>query len=118
MKSQRGSFLLEAIVVLSVFSVLGLAILRGVGTSFVSKRNFDIQSIGENLTRNQMEAVFNQAYVPPGNSYASVSAPANFAVTANTLTYDVSSTDVETVRVTVSQNGQTVKVTDTLRSNR
>lgn len=118
MKSQRGSFLVETIVVLSVFSVLGLAIMRSIQTSYVGKRNFDIHSTAENLIRNQMESVFVQAYTPPGNSYTSIAAPENFSVSADAITYDVSSADIETVRVTVSQNGQTVRVTETLRSNR
>ena len=118
MKSQRGSFLVETIVVMSIFSVLGLAILRGIQTSYVGKRTFDIQSTAENLIRNQMESVFGEAYTPPGNSYTSVAAPDNFSVSADAVTYDITSTDVETVRVTVSQNGQPIKVTETLRANR
>lgn len=118
MKSQRGSFLVEAVVVLSVFSVLGLAVMRGVQTSYIGKRGFDIQSTAENLIRNQMESVFSEAYTPPGNSYTSVTAPSNFSVSADAVTYDIGSTNIETVRVTVSHLGQPVKVTETLRSNR
>ena len=118
MKGQKGSFLIEAVVSMAVFSVLGLAMMRGIQTSYVGKRSFDIQSSAENMIRNQIESVFNQAYVQPGSSYTAVSVPSTYAISADAITYDGSSTDIETVRITVSQNGQVLKITETLRANR
>ncbi len=118
MRSQRGSFLVEAIVTLSIFSILGLAVMRGIQTSYVGKRSFDIQSSAENLARNQLESVFNEAYELPGSSYTAISVPAMYSISAEALTYDATSSDIETVRVTVLQNGQVVKVIETLRTNR
>lgn len=118
LRGQRGSLLVETVVALSVFGVLGTAVLSGVSTSYVSKRTFEVHSTAENILRNQMEYVFEQAYVPPPGTYLTVTPPATYSVTAQALVYDASSTQIETVRVTVSKEGQQVKVLDSLRSNR
>ena len=117
--SQAGSLLLETTMVLSVFTLVGLTVLAAIQTSFNSKRSFDEQSTVENLIRNQMESVFEQTYVGPGSQYVATQAINGYTTTADTLTYDVSSTDIATVRVTVKDpQGNTVKVFEMLRSNR
>ena len=60
LRTQRGALLMEAVVALAVFGVLGTTVLGAVQTSFIGKRLFDQQSTVENLIRNQMESVFEQ----------------------------------------------------------
>ncbi len=116
--SQRGGLLVESVVSLMLISIVGTAVLGGVQTGYIGRRVFDSQSTAENLIRNQMEYVFNQAYLAPGNSYLTVAAPTGYSVTAQAVVYDISSTDVEKVAVTIYQGGQPIKTLETLRSNR
>jgi hypothetical protein len=116
--SQRGGLLVESVVSLSLLTIAGFAVFRGVQTSYIGRRVFDSQSTAENLIRNQLEYVFNQAYLVPGNSYLTVAAPTGYSVTAQAVVYDISSADVETISVTVYQGGQPIKTLETLRSNR
>lgn len=116
---QGGALLLETVMVMSVFGVLGTTVLGAVQTSFTGKNRFDDQSVAENLIRNQIEYVFEQAYVPPVGTYLSVQPLDGFTVTADALVYDVSSTDIETVLITVYKpDSQSYKTFETIRANR
>ena len=118
-RNQRGALLLETVVALTVFGVLGSVVLSGVQTSHISKRNFDAQSVSENLVRNQMESTLEQTYKGWPNTYDAVTSTPGFTVTVQTLQYSTSTdTDIETVRVTVTHEGQTIKVFETVRTNR
>ena len=119
-RGQTGALLIETLVALVVFGVLGSAVLSGVQTSFVSKRNFDVQSEAENLVRNQLESTLEETYTAWPDTYAAVtSTPAGFTVTAEALKYSTSTdTNIQTIRVTVYHQGLPVKVFETVRTNR
>ena len=121
LRNQRGSLLAETVVALAVFGVLGAAVLGSVQASYFSKNKFNDQSVAENIIRNQMESVLVQTYKAPDApdpTYLTETVPAGFSVTAEALTYSATSTDIETVRITVRHQGQIVKVFETVRANR
>jgi len=115
---QRGSLLLEAAVVLAALSLVGVAVLMGMATTYLAKRQYDAGATNENLLRNQMEYVFEQAYIPPPGQYTTVAAPSGYSVTAEALVYDLTSDNIEVVRATVFRDGEPVKSLDTLRTAR
>ncbi len=129
--------MVEALVVLGVFSLLAVAILSSVQTGYITKRKFDEQSTVENLIRNQMELVFQEEYATPPASYTSYNpppqdeVPAGYSVKADALVCDASTSplcdgtnpdieiaDIEIVRITVLRGDQTRRIVDTLRANR
>ncbi len=116
--------MIETVVALTVFGVLGSAVLSGVQTSHISKRNFESQSEAENLVRNQLEYALNQPYKDwpaSGNIYYDpvTSTPSGYTITTEALQYSTSTdTKIETVRVTVKKDGQTIKVFETIRVDR
>ncbi len=120
LRGQTGGLLIETVVALTVFGVLGSAVLSGVQTSHVSKRNFDVQSEAENLVRNQMESALQKTYKAwPATYDAVTSTQAGFTVTAQAVQYSTSTdSNIQTVRVTVTHQGQTIKVFETVRTNR
>ena len=109
---------MEVVVSLAVFGILGAAVLSGVQTSYISKNKFSSDSTAENLVRNQLESVMEDPYKNPGLNYDAVTAPSGYSVTAEAVTYDATSTDIETVRITVYQDGQAIKTFETVRPNR
>ena len=115
---QRGGLLLETVVAVAILGVVGSAVLAGVQTSSISKGQFDAQSTAENILRNQMEYLYEQAYEPPSGTYLTVASPPGYSVTTEALVYEETSTDIETVRVTVYKDGQPLKTMETLRANR
>ncbi len=121
---QRGSLLLETIILMSVFGLLGVAVLGAVQTSYFAKGKFDVQSTAENIARNQIDYVFEQPYVPPaelGATYPSLPyvLPDGFSVEAKALQYDLtnSNPNISRVQVRVLKDGEEVKVLETLRAN-
>lgn len=119
-RGQTGGLLIETVVALTVFGVLGSVVLSGVQTSFISKRNFDSQSVAENLVRNQMEYVLEQTYKGWPDTYSAVtSTPAGYSIVAKAVKYATSTdSNISTIEVTVYHEGQPVKVFETIRTNR
>ena len=123
---QRGSLLLETIILMSVFGLLGVAVLGAVQTSYFAKGRFAIQSTAENIARNQIDYVFEQDYMPPtllSAAYPSLPAedlPDGFSVEAKALPHDPenSNCNISKVRITVSLSDEVVKVFETLRARR
>ena len=110
--------MVEVTVALVVLGSLGTALMAGIQTGHIAKRQFEVQSLSENMIRNQMENVFELAYVPPPTIYSTVALPPDYTVTAEALVYDPSSPNIETIRVTVFKRGEIVKTVETLRANR
>ena len=120
--AQGGSLLLETIILMSVFGLLGVAVLGAVQTSYFAKGKFDIQSTAENIARNQIDYVFEQDYrepIPSVEPYEPLPVlPDGFSVEAKALPHDdASNPNVSWVQVTVFKDGQEVKVFETLRAN-
>ena len=116
-KDHRGSPLLETIVAMAVFSTVGTALLAGLSTTHRSGSTIEIQSIAENITRNQMESIFNEAYkVPPATYTAVTSLPTGFTVTADAQEYVVGNTNVEKLVVTVTHEGNVIISLESLRT--
>ena len=120
----RGSLLLETVVAIIVFALIGTTVLVGVSTARRSGELVDTQSIAENVARNQMEYLFSRAYKAPPLSYASIAdlpdndfnVPSGFTVTATAiLRSGIVDPDIETVRVTVSHLGEQVLVLESIR---
>ena len=120
----RGSILLETVVAVVIFALIGAAVMVGIQTSTLTGESVEDKSIAENLARNQMEYVFNQAYKAPPLDYASIadiqgntfSVPSDFTVTAVAVSRPGTvGTDVETVKVTISRNGKELLVLETIR---
>ena len=119
LNGQRGGLLLETVVALSVFGVVGTSLMSGVQTSYTTKTQFDIRSRTENIVRNEMEAVFAQAYKPPGQTYSTATTSDGFVVTSEAIDYSTTSdSNLEIVRITVLHGGVTVKVLEAARTNR
>lgn len=116
--NHRGGLLVETALALAFLGVLGIGILGAVQTGNIAKGKFEVQSVAENLLRNQMESALAEPYQVPGTSYTSIDAPEGYTVTAEALVYDLASTAVETIRVTVYRQGQPVQTLETLRALR
>ncbi len=78
---QGGGLLLETVVALSVFGVVGTSLMSGIQTSYTTKTQFDIRSRAENIVRNEMESAFAQACKPPGRTYSTATTSDGFIVT-------------------------------------
>jgi len=115
---QRGALLMEVTVTLAVFGVLGSAVMGAVQTSNVSKTYVDVEATTESLILNQMSYILEQPYKAPGEDYDTISLPSGYTLDVDTLTHDVSSTEIEKIRITVYQEGKLIEIHEELRANR
>jgi type II secretory pathway pseudopilin PulG len=113
----RGSLLLESTIAITVFAVIGGAVLSGTSTALSTGSIIEGQPVAEELARNQMESVFNESYQEPaGSPYATIVPPARYAVTVAADEYLSGDVDIEMVVVTVSRDSQSIMVLETLRT--
>jgi Tfp pilus assembly protein PilV len=127
LSSSRGISLMETIIALAMFSTAGTAVLQGVGTAHMSSDRVNASAVAENLARNQMEYISSLPYVSAPGSYSSVAddpglnitIPSGFAVSATAQPYrtdDGFSGSIQSVVVTVTRDGQSILVLESLRT--
>ena len=118
-RDSKGSILLETVVASIIFAMVGTAVLAGLSTMYASGSLTETQSVAENLSRNQMEFVFNQPYrEPQQTSYQTISGvPANYSVTTTVEYASISSPnpEVEQIAVTTSYLGQNTLTLESIR---
>ena len=108
--------MLEVLMAVVVFAVVGTAVLSGVSIAQISGSNLETQSTAENLARNQMESVFTQPYQPVPYTYTSVQLPPGYVAGAQAEEFVTGDGDIQRVIVTVSRDGQDILILETLRA--
>ncbi len=122
-----GMTLMEMVIALAIFSSAGAAVLLGVSAAHISSDRVNASAVAENLARNQMEYVLSQSYVAAPGSYTSIAddpdlnitIPSGFGVSAAAQTYvadDGLDGSIQKVVVTVTRDGQSILVLESLRS--
>ena len=122
-----GLTLMETVIALAIFSSAGSAVLLGVSAAHTSSDRVSASAVAENLARNQMEYVLSQTYVAAPGNYPSVgddvslniNIPSGFAVAAAAQIYladDGYTGSIEKIVVTVTRDGQSILVLESLRS--
>ena len=108
---------METVVALSVFAVVGTAVLVSVQTIQNSGGSTEAKAVAENVARNQMEHIFNLAYQDATSTYPSITnVPTGYAVTAAANQFIAGDSDVQKIVVTVTQGSQSLLVLETLRT--
>ena len=121
-----GITLVETLIALAIFASAGTAVVLGVGTAHKSSDVVNASAVAEYLARNQMEHVWTQPYLAPGLTYTSIvdvpslniDIPSGFGVSAAAQVFvadDGLPGSVEKVVVTVTRDGQSILLLETLR---
>ena len=117
LRDARGSLLLESMIAITVFAVVGGAVLSGISTAIHTGSKVEGQSVAEKLARNQMENVFNESYQEPQSTpYPTIVPPAGYAVSVAADEYLTGDVDIEMVVVTISRDSENILVLETLRT--
>ncbi|MCH8898075.1 MAG: hypothetical protein IIC33_07265 [Chloroflexi bacterium] len=120
-RGSAGSILLETVVAVMVFGLVGTAVMGGLGTVNISGAKTESQSIAENIARNQMEYLFSQPYREPQQTpYPNISVPTGYSVSttldfANTVNPDP---EIEKITATVSHDAQIILTLETVRGRK
>ena len=123
----RGGLLIEVIIAMFVFTLVGTAILSGISTTQISGAEVENQAIAENIARNEAEYVMTLAYIPPGGLDYEINPsilplPPGYTLSATPTALDVTGliTDpntIEMVVVTISFDGNPVLTLETVKTS-
>jgi len=117
-RESAGSMLLETVVAVMVFGLVGTAVIGGLGTVNISGAKTESQSIAENIARNQMEYLFSQPYREPQQTpYPTVSVPTGYSVSTTLDFADTVNPDpeIEKMTATISHYAQVILTLETVR---
>ena len=113
----KGHLLVETLVAITVFALVGGAVLSGTSTALNTGSIVEGQSVAEEIARNQMESVFNVSYQEPlSTPYPTIVPPAGYAISLAADEYLTGDVDIEMVVVTVSRDSESILVLETLRT--
>lgn len=113
-KECRGSIMMETVMAVVVFALVGTAVLAGLSTTHSSGARTESEALAENIARNQMESIFALPYQPPPYAFPPISTPAGYTVTATAEELVVGDPNIEKVVVTVSYWGRDTLTLETL----
>ena len=117
-KGERGSLLMETVIALVIFVLVGGTVLRGVSTTLLSGASTENQSIAENIARNQLESIAAQPFQEIAANYTVVTTPDGYqvAITSEQLLTKLES-EIQTLIVTVSRDdGEEILRLETIKA--
>ena len=116
LRNQRGTMMVEALIAVSVFTLLGAAVLSGSTATRSASASAEQAAVAENIARNQLETILAAPYQDPPHSYAAISTPPGYAVTADARELVVNDANIATVVVTVTVKGEPVLTLESIRT--
>ena len=115
LRDERGALLVEALVAVSVFTLLGAAVMTGLSATGRAARSIDESTASENLARNQIETVLAAAYQDPPHTFATLTPPPGYAVTAEAVELVPGDPNIAKIVVSVTLNGQPTLTLESVR---
>jgi Tfp pilus assembly protein PilV len=107
-QSQRGAFLLEALVAAAILGTGILAGLSAISTSAIATHHTTEKTTASWIATSQADLIRSLPYVPTGNSYTSVPTPTDFTVSNTTSVFPGGDGFIQNVDIIVSKNGNEV----------
>ena len=119
LRDSSGVSLLESIVAVTVFTMVGGATLVGLSAIQRVRVNLERQAMAENIARNQMEYIFSLDYQTTISQYSSTTVPSGYHVTNVQQVEEIIEGDsnLQKITVTVSLDGEELLVLETYRTN-
>jgi type II secretory pathway pseudopilin PulG len=112
---ERGTLLMETLIAVSVFTLLGAAVMTSMSATGRAAQSIDENATSENLARNQIETVLAAAYQDPPHTFATITPPAGYAVTAQAVELVSGETNIAKIIVSVTRNGEPTLTLESVR---
>ena len=116
--SQRGFVMIEMMLAVSIVGTAIFASVLAFSTTASTSSFIEGATTGEWVATSQIESIKTATYVMTPGIYASVGAPAGYAVANFTSNVSGGDSNIQIVTVTVTQGGETVYTTSALKVNR
>ena len=114
-KDCKGGPMLETIVAVMVFSVVGTVVLSGLSVARTSAAKIEERTAMASIARNQLEYALSLPYQAPPSMYIAREV-SGYSVTVEALEWVPEDPDVERVVVALTSDGTEVLVRTTLRA--
>ena len=117
-RAQRGFILIETLVGIAIIGTTVLAGLVALSTASIASRQVSEATQSAVLAVSQIELIKTEPYVPTGNAYPSISAPAGYTVTNSTSPYPGGNQNFQYVTVQVLFDGEVIREQNMVKINR
>ena len=115
---QKGAGLVEVLVAVAVLGVTLVVFLAAIATGSVGVATTEERVTGENLARSQLEYTKSQTYLTAPASYATVTPPTGYAVSAEATSIAGADSFIQKITVTITRDGETVVTVEDFKVDR
>ena len=116
--AQAGVGLVETLVAVAILGVTLTVLLAAISTGSAGVATTEERVTAENLARSQLEYTKSQPYLPAPASYATVTPPAGYAVSAEATSIPDSDSSIQQITVTVTRDGETLLTVEDFKVDR
>lgn len=114
-KDQRGAFLAEVLAAVSVFTLLGTAVMTSVSATGAASESIRVSATADTLASNQIQEILSTPYVDPPFTFTPMTPPTGYSLTAVAEQYVPGDTNISKIIVTVSYGADVATTLETLR---
>jgi hypothetical protein len=114
-RDQRGAFLAEALAAVSVFTLLGTAVMTSVSATGAASESIRVSATADTLASNQIQEIMATPYVAPPFTFRTIAAPTGYSLTAIAEQYIPGDTNIAKIIVTVMYKAEVAATLETLR---
>ncbi len=115
---QEGVGLVETLVAVAILGATLVVLLTAISTGVIGVATTEQRVTAENLARSQLEYTKSQTYATAPASYATVTPPAGYAVTAAATSITEGDGAIQKITVTVTRDGETLLTVEGYKVNR
>ncbi|MCH8919194.1 MAG: hypothetical protein IIA23_00600 [Chloroflexi bacterium] len=115
---QEGVGLVEVLVAVAILGVTLVALLTAISTGSLGVATTEERVTAENLARSQLEYTKSQAFLPAPASYATVTPPTGYTVSADAVSIPEGASAIQKITVTITRNGETLLTVEDYKVDR
>ncbi len=115
---QEGVGLVETLIAVAILGVTLVVLLTAISTGSIGVATTEERVTAENLARSQLEYTKSQAYQAAPASYATVTPPTGYAVTAAATSIPEGDSAIQKITVTVTRDGETLLTVEDYKVDR
>jgi hypothetical protein len=114
-QDQRGAFLAETLAAVSVFTLLGTAVMTTVSATGAASESIRVSATADTLASNQIQEILSNPYVDPPFTFTTITPPTGYSLTAVAEQYILGDTNIANIIVTVRYKTDVAATLETLR---
>ncbi|MDA0798174.1 MAG: hypothetical protein O2826_03360 [Chloroflexi bacterium] len=99
-RDQRGALLAEALAAVSVFTLLGTAVMTSVSATGAASESIRVSATADTLASNQIQEILSNPYVDPPFTFTTITPPTGYSLTAVAEQYIPGDTNIAKIIAT------------------